>query len=370
MRNAIPASVVPALWIVRASSPAVALTVALTVAPALTLAQWEGQRSGTSARLRGISAVNEKVVWASGARGTVLRTIDGGRVWQALAVPGAEALDFRDVDAMSERVAYVLSIGDGPASRIYKTADSGRTWSLQFQNDNSKAFFDAMAFWDEQRGIAVSDSVDGQFVVIRTIDGGRSWTRIPPASLPPALTNEGAFAASGTNVAVFGKQHVWIGTGAAAKARVLHSADGGSSWTVADTPLAAGPSSGIYSIAFRDARHGIVVGGDYNKEADAIDNAAVTSDGGKTWRPVTGLSGYRSVVASLSRARGMSQAWIAVGPNGVDLSLDDGKKWQQMSSLGFDTVSVVRSRPGSAAGGAAVVFGAGANGRIGKLQLR
>src|SRR5688500_15817020 len=120
--------------------------VALSVLPLSALSQWEGQRSGTSARLRGISAVNEKVAWASGARGTVLRTIDGGRVWQALVVPGAEALDFRDVDAMSERVAYVLSIGDGPASRIYKTEDSGQTWSLQFQNDNPKAFFDAMAF--------------------------------------------------------------------------------------------------------------------------------------------------------------------------------------------------------------------------------
>ena len=344
---------------------AAGFVIALSV-PLPTLSQWEGQRSGTSARLRGISAVSEKVAWASGARGTVLRTVDGGRVWQAVAVPGAEALDFRDVDAMSERVAYVLSIGDGPASRIYKTEDSGQTWALQFQNDNPKAFFDAMAFWDEQRGIAVSDSVDGQFVIIRTTDGGRSWTRIPPASLPPALANEGAFAASGTNIAVFGTQHVWIGTGAAARARVLHSRDGGSNWTVAETPLAAGPSSGIYSIAFRDARHGIVVGGDYNKEADAIDNAAVTSDGGKTWRSVTGLSGYRSVVASLAVARGMSQAWIAVGPNGVDLSIDDGKKWQQMSSLGFDTVSVVRG----AAGGAPVVFGAGANGRIGRLQLR
>lgn len=330
------------------------------------LSQWEGQRSGTSVRLRGISAVSEKVVWASGARGTVLRTIDGGRVWQALAVPGAEALDFRDIDAMSDRVAYALSIGDGPASRIYKTVDGGQTWALQFQNEEPKAFFDAMAFWDEQRGIAFSDSVGGQFVIIRTTDGGRSWTRIPQAALPPALDGEGAFAASGTNVTVFGKQDVWIGTGAASTARVLHSADGGTTWTISDTPLAAGATSGIYSIAFRDARHGIVVGGDYSKEDAALDNAAVTSDGGKTWKPATGLSGFRSVVASLKGARGLDRAWIAVGPTGVDISIDDGKTWQQMSSLGFDTISVARA----AGGGFPVVFGAGANGRIGRLPLR
>lgn len=342
---------------------AVLLALAAT-SSAFALQQWQSQRSGTDVRLRGISVVDEKVAWASGGRGTVLRTIDGGRVWQRLAVPGADTLDFRDVDAMSDRVAYILSIGDGPASRIYKTTDSGQTWTLQFQNADANAFFDAMAFWDEQRGIAFSDSSGGRLHIIRTGDGGTTWTRIPPEALPPALENEGAFAASGTNVATFGRQHVWIGTGAAAKSRVLHSADGGTTWSVADTPLASGASSGIFSIAFRDARHGIVVGGDYTKENDAVDNAAVTSDGGKTWKAVTGLSGFRSVVAYLGSSRG-AHIWMAVGPTGSDISTDDGKTWRQVSSLGFDTIGVARgegrARP--------TIFGAGAQGRLGKLQL-
>lgn len=328
--------------------------------------QWQSQRSGTDARLRGISVVTSKVAWTSGARGTVLRTIDGGRVWQKLMVPGAETLDFRDVDAMSDRVAYVLSIGNGPASRIYKTADAGLTWTLQFQNDDPNAFFDAMAFWDEQRGIAFSDSVDGRFVIIRTLDGGKTWTRIPPESLPPALDNEGAFAASGTNVAVVGRDHVWIGTGAAARSRVLHSADGGKTWTVADTPLAAGPSAGIFSIAFRDARHGVVVGGDYRKEEEAVDNAAVTSDGGKTWKLTTGMTGFRSVVAYLGQhGRRRSDSWMAAGPSGTDVSNDDGKTWRQGSSLGFDTIGV----PRTGSRGLFIVYGAGANGRIGNINL-
>ncbi|MDQ3170606.1 MAG: oxidoreductase, partial [Acidobacteriota bacterium] len=149
--------------------------------------QWESLRSGTDARLRGLSAVSDKVAWASGARGTVLRTVDGGRVWQALTIPETADLDFRDIDAMSERVAYVLSIGNGPASRIYKTIDGGQTWTLQFQNADADAFFDAMAFWDDQRGIAISDSVGGRFVIIRTIDGGATWSPVPASALPPAL---------------------------------------------------------------------------------------------------------------------------------------------------------------------------------------
>ena len=340
------------------------LAVSTLLATPFAVQQWQGQRSGVDARLRGISAVNENIAWASGSRGTVLRTVDGGRVWQQVAVAGGERLDFRDVDAVSETTAYVLSIGNGAASRIYKTSDAGQSWTLQFQNADEKAFFDAMAFWDADRGIAFSDSIDKRFVVIRTLDGGKTWTPIPADALPPALDNEGAFAASGTNVAVWGRQHVWIGTGAAAKSRVLYSTDAGKTWAVADTPLAAGASTGIFSIAFRDARHGIVVGGDYSKEKEAVDNAAITSDGGKTWKLVTGLTGFRSVVAYLGSARG-AQIWMAVGPSGADMSTDDGKTWREMSSLGFDTISVVRgsgrARP--------TVFGAGANGRLGKLVV-
>ena len=341
------------------------LTAALAFDGASAAQQWESLRSGTDARLRGLSAVSDKVAWASGARGTILRTIDGGRVWQALTIPDTADLDFRDIDAMSDRVAYVLSIGNGASSRIYKTIDGGQTWTLQFRNADENAFFDAMAFWDDQRGIAISDSVGGRFVIIRTVDGGATWTPVPASALSPALENEGAFAASGTNVAVYGTQHVWIGTGAASRARVLRSTDAGATWAIAETPLAAGPSAGIYSIAFRDARHGIIVGGDYAKEAEAIDNAAVTSDAGKTWKPASGLSGYRSVVASLPGGRGRFQIWLAIGPTGADVSSDDGKTWKQVSSLGFDTASVGRAKDGEP-----VVFAAGANGRLGRLRFQ
>lgn len=321
------------------------------------LPRWIPQTSGVTARLRGVSAVTDRVAWASGSNGTIIRTVDGGASWQKLPIPGAERLDFRDIDAIDERVAYVLSIGAGDASRIYKTVDGGSTWQAQFTNPDPKAFFDAMAFWDARNGIAVSDSVDGVFVIIVTRDGGQTWTRVPASALPPALPNEGAFAASGTNVAVHGTSHVWIGTGAAASSRVLRSSDGGQTWASATTPLPAGPSAGIFSVAFRDASHGMVVGGDYRKEAEAIDNAAVTTDGGVTWTLRTGLSGFRSVVAYLPDAQ--RPAVLAAGPSGADYSVNDGADWKPLTGVGFHTVSVARE--GRAA------WGAGESGRIAKL---
>jgi len=249
-----------------------------TILIMLAAPRWAMQSSGVTVRLRGVSAVNERVAWASGAESTVLRTADGGTTWQKLNVT-SENLDFRDIDAVDAQTAYALSIGNGPTSRIYKTTDAGQTWTLQFKNEDPKVFLDAMSFWDANNGIVFGDSVDGQFYILTTADGGRSWARVPQSALPPALENEGAFAASGTNIAVFGKSHAWIGTGAAAKSRVLHTSDRGRTWQIADTPLASGASAGIFSIAFRDAQHGIVAGGDYRKEQEAVDNLAVTSDG-------------------------------------------------------------------------------------------
>jgi photosystem II stability/assembly factor-like uncharacterized protein len=318
--------------------------------------RWILQTSGVTARLRGVSAVSERVAWASGSGSTVLRTVDGGLNWQKLTVT-TETLDFRDIDAIDAQTAYVLSIGNGPASRIYKTTDAGKTWTMQFKSDDPKAFLDAMSFWDANHGIVFGDSIDGQLYIMTTADGGRAWSRVPVANLPPALENEGAFAASGTNIALFGKSHAWIGTGGAAKSRVLRSSDGGRSWQVADTPLASGQSAGIFSIAFRDAKHGVIAGGNYRKEQEAVDNLAVTSNGGITWTLAKGLSGFRSVVAYVPGTKTL----VALGPSGGDYSTDDGQTWTTITGPGFDTFSFV---PRSSTG-----WGAGANGAIGRLEF-
>jgi photosystem II stability/assembly factor-like uncharacterized protein len=341
-----------------AVKPSLVSVTALVAAHLAASPQWTPQASGVTARLRGVSAVSDTVAWASGQNGTVVRTVDGGRTWTPAMIPGAEKLDLRDIHAVDDRVAYALSIGPGEASRIFKTTDGGATWETQFVSRDAGAFFDAMAFWDAGRGVAVSDSVDGQFVIIVTEDGGRHWARVPPGRLPPALPNEGAFAASGTNVAVWGSDHVWIGTGAASQARVLRSSDRGRTWAVATTPLPAGPSAGIFSVAFRDALHGFVVGGDYKKEGEAIDNAAVTSDGGATWTLVKGLSGFRSAVAYFPSAS--APALLAVGPSGSDYSSDDGRSWTPMAFPGLHAFSVARH--GTAG------WGVGEDGRIARFD--
>jgi photosystem II stability/assembly factor-like uncharacterized protein len=321
-------------------------------------AAWQPQASGVSVRLRGVSAVSPTIAWASGANGTVLRTTDGGRTWTARPVPGAERLDFRDVDAMSDRVAYALSIGPGESSRVYKTTDGGAAWTLQFENTDSKIFLDAMAFVDETQGYAFSDSVDGRLVILVTNNGGRSWERVADDRLPAALPGEGAFAASGTNVAVFGREHVWIGTSGS---RVIRSTDGGRTWTASATPVATGPATGVFSIAFRDTLHGVVVGGNYREETAAVDNVAVTSDGGATWSLVRerALSGFRSVVAWAPALS--DQSLVAIGPSGVDWSFDDGRSWTPAPGEGFDTVSLAPR--------ASIGWAAGQGGRISKFTL-
>ncbi len=303
--------------------------------------QWVAQSSGTTVRLRGVSAVSGSVAWASGAGGTYARTTDGGRTWRAGVVPGAEQLDFRDVDAFDARTAYLLAIGEGERSRIYKTTDGGRRWTLQFQNRRAGAFYDCMAFWDARRGIAVSDPVDGRFLVVRTEDGGRTWKETGASGMPPALEGEGGFAASGTCVAVGGTSDAWFGTGGPAGPRVFRSSDGGRTWSAAPAPLAAGKSAGVFSLAFWGGGRGVAVGGDYTKEQEAAGNAALTFDGGRTWQTVGAEGrpgGYRSCVARVPLTHG--PVLIAVGPSGSDFSQDGGRTWKTLGAEGFHAVGV------------------------------
>ena len=298
-------------------------------APPPTTSQWTLQDSGVNALLRGVSAVSEQVAWTSGAANTVLRTADGGATWQRLTVPtdaGSPPLDFRDVDAVDARTAYLLSIGPGSASRIYKTGNAGASWRLQHINPEAQGFYDAMGFWDADNGLVIGDSVDGRLQVLITRDGGATWSPVPDSALPPALPNEGAFAASGSNIAVVGRNDAWI----ALQGRVLHTADRGRRWAVVDTPIATGASAGIFSITFRDRQHGVIVGGDHKREGATGDNVARTDDGGRTWNGVQGqgLSGFRSAVAYLP---GAERTLIAIGPQGADRSDDDGRSWAPMA---------------------------------------
>lgn len=312
------------------------------------------QASGTTQGLIAVSAVDERVVWVAGRAGTYAVTTDGGRTWHPGVVPGAEGLQFRDVQAFSDKVAYLLSIGTGTDSRIYRTSDGGRTWTMQFQNQDPDGFYDAFAFWDAHHAVTMADSINGRFPVVRTLDG-RTWQDIGDR-LPPALPGEAGFASSGTCAATFGGRLAWLVTGGVDAGRVLRTADRGQSWTAATSPLSAGPAGGGFSVAFRDRRHGILGGGDLLTPADVRDNFARSSDSGRTWQLGTPapIPGAIFGLAYAGRAHGEDgddgdedgharrggegregapPRVVATAPAGAAWSADEGQTWTTLEGV-------------------------------------
>jgi photosystem II stability/assembly factor-like uncharacterized protein len=314
-------------------------------------AQWTLQESGTKARLRGLSVISSQIAWASGADGTCLRTVNGGKIWVRKIVPGASSLDFRDIYGANADIAYLLSIGEGERSRIYKTTDGGATWALQHTNQDPKGFLDAIAFWDAEHGLALGDPVDGRFMIFMTDDGGKEWKRIPVEEMPLALHGEGAFAASGTCLVTQGDRNAWLATGGVNVSRVFRSTDRGKTWTVHETPIRAGtPSSGVFSLAFWDGNHGVAVGGDYKEPEKSGGYIALTSDGGRSWALAKGTqpAGYRSGVAIVPSTPGPTL--VAVGPTGTEISVVGGENWKRLGTGGVVAVGFAGPDVGWAAG--------------------
>jgi len=340
---------------------ALLIMIADNVAAQVYQAQWQEQKSGLTSSFRGLSAVNEKIAWVSGTRGSYARTTDGGQTWIADSVAGATPLDFRDVQAFEANRAYLMSAGNGELSRIYKTTDGGKTWQLQHLNKIPAGFFDGMAFWDENSGIVIGDPIDGHLFILLTNDGGKIWQVLPAEKSPAVMNGEYAFAASGAGIAVYGQKHVWLATGGSA-ARVFHSPDRGQTWQVANTPIVSGnESSGIFSIAFRDEKHGVVVGGNYKEPNEAKGNAALTSDGGKTWQLIKNPASvtFQSCVAFVpDRLHSMI---VAVGTSGSHYSMDAGQTWMKFGDEGYHTLSFAQP--------AHVGWAAGGEGRIAKLLI-
>lgn len=297
----------------------------------------EEQHSGSESSLRGLSAVSDRIAWASGTSGQFLRTINGGKTWQRGTVAGADSLDFRDIHAFSATEAVISSAGQ-PA-RLYRTSDAGKNWQLVYEDKSGEAFFDALSFWNEKEGLAMSDPVGGYFLLLKTEDGGKNWRKIETGQLPPALNGEAGFAASGTGLVTIPPSLALFGTGGPA-VRVFRSDNAGENWQVNSTPLEASTSStGIYSMSFRDSLNGIALGGDYTRPEAKSNHLLLTSDGGKTWERVdhSGLGGYRSGTAFVP---GSADTYLAAGTNGIDISYDGGRTWQSLSSSGMHAISI------------------------------
>jgi photosystem II stability/assembly factor-like uncharacterized protein len=311
--------------------------IVLVLASSHPVPSWQIQTSGLDTNLRGISVTTDghsgkHIVWASGSNGVILRSTDDSKRWTQLHVAGGETLDFRDVQVFGNRTAYVMSSGDGNRSRIYKTTNAGQTWELQYTDKRPGFFLDSLACDSEVRCYALSDPVDGKFLILTTSDG-QHWKELPRDKMPPALPAEGAFAASGTSIALC-HEDIYFATGGPA-ARIFHSADRGRSWTATETPMASGnASSGIFSVACH-AHSLVAVGGDYKEPASTTKVAVYSKDSGATWHLAEQQAGgYRSAVVFLS-----DNDLAAVGPNGTDITHDAGVHWTHTDALNLNAAS-------------------------------
>ncbi len=303
---------------------------------------WEVVHSDSAHLIIALSIVDASTVWAVGSRGLVGRSLDSGDSWTFPTLPGGDSLGFRDVHAFSADDAFVLSIGAGAASRIYRTTDGGASWDLSFMNEDPDAFFDCFSFWDPDRGIAFSDSHDGKFTLIRTLDGGRTWPRLDPSTVPDARPGEGAFASSGACVVTRPGGLGWFVTGASGvDSRVIRTTDYGASWEDVITPIrSATETAGIFALSMRDDSMGVIVGGDLAPSDSVHITVAVTTDGGATWTAGShhGLDGPAYGVTWVDDGSATGSI-VAVGPSGSAVSVDGGRSWTRLDRGDFWTVN-------------------------------
>ena len=316
--------------------------------------QIEVLTSGIKTSLRGLSVVNDNVIWVSGSNGTVGKSQNGGKSWKWITVKGFEKTDFRDIEAFDALTAVIMGISE-PAY-ILKTTDGGDSWKLVYENKTKGMFLDAMDFWNEEAGIVIGDPIDGKFFVARTFDNGSTWQDIPFDKRPAADSGEGCFASSGTNVRPLNRSEaVFVSGGLKSRIFIRNKSrelplDQGKETTGAN-------SIGVYDNFKRNAgKQIIVVGGDFKNDSSMGSNCIYSHDGGHSWKkPVVPPHGYRSCVEFLSK-----KDVLTCGLNGVDYSLNGGRNWKWISKEGFHVCRIAKY--GTA------VFLAGGNGKIGRLK--
>jgi len=317
------------------------ILVSLILLPLLTLAQnYELIPLATDIKtsMRGLSVVNEEVIWISGSNGHVGKSVNGGKTWEWIRPVGYESLDFRDIQGFDQQRAVIINAGS-PAY-ILSTSDGGKTWKQNYKNADSAIFLDGMDFWDDQHGMIFGDPIHQKMQLLQTKDGGLTWHDLSDNLTRQLQVGEAGFAASGTTIKTFGKGKIWIATGGSV-ANLYASADYGKTWKVYPCPIIQGESStGIFSLDFYDAKNGIVVGGNYLKDKDNGNNVLYTKNGGKSWKKSQNpVLGYRSGVTYVTK-----KFCVATGTSGTDVSEDGGKTWKNISAISFNAVKAVGTK--------------------------
>ena len=305
-----------------------------------------------SISVRAIEIMDGSLAFASnnGVFGNI--ELSSGKVRTAVQAYDSILPEFRSVGHTATDF-FMLSVGN-PAL-LYKTGDL--SMEMVYTESGEGVFYDSMAFWNDREGLAIGDSMGGCLSIIITRDGGQNWAKVSCEELPQSLEGEGAFAASNSNIAVYGDT-AWIAT---TEARVLRTIDRGDSWEVIQTPMGkAADAQGIFSIAFYDSEKGFAIGGDYTKPELKVGNKAVTQDGGTTWQLVAdGVDpGYKSCVQFVPNSKGIGL--VAVGYTGISYSSDSGLNWKALSTESFYTLRFLND---------SVAYAAGRN-RIAKLSFK
>jgi len=305
-----------------------------------------------SSSLRAICAIDANTLWVSGSQGQVYLSENGGSDWKAVPVPGCAETEFRSLHAWNEKRALVFDVSS--QGRAFLTEDAGQSWEQVYTSPQKGAFFNSLKFANEKQGVAISDPVDEQVFILRTIDGGESWKRLE--NTPLSQEGEINFAASNTCIEYLPSGDIFIVTGGSL-ARMLSSRDHGENWNFVDTPVISGPSAGLFSVNFFHRKRGLAVGGDYNEPEREGVRAIYTKDGGKTWLQARNMpAAYRSCVISLGE-----KLSFALGKTGCDYSVNGGKDWIFIDSLNYYA--------GDAVEDGNLLFLAGSDGKVARVAV-
>ena len=321
------------------------------------------QKKGIS--IRGLSVPNTNTIWASGSKGNIALSVNGGTNFEWMQVQGYETRDFRSIHAWNEKEAIIVAVA-APAV-ILKTKDGGITWYKVYENTDTLMFLDAIHFKDASNGLVVGDPIHNYIFLLSTNDKGEHWNEIPSNYFKtPLEKGEAFFASSGSNIAQLSKEDFLVSGGMRSRLWINGEA--------MDIPIIqGGKSTGANSMSISPNGNNImIVGGDFMKDTSRIMNAVglklmVEPNSDQKWQSKRKSSwvvekfigypnGYRSGVEYIT-----NNILIACGTSGVDISINKGKSWELISTESFH---VVRKQPNTKA-----VFLAGAGGRIGYFNI-
>jgi hypothetical protein len=301
----------------------------------------------------GISAPDDRVVWISANKGTVGRSMDGGKHWTFTPVKGFEQKEFRSVYAFNDRVAIVANVGS-PAS-VLRTVDGGATWTEVYRNESREVFIDGIDFWNADEGLIYGDPIGDRMLLLKTTDAGKSWKELPESSRPSLEKGEASFASSGTGIRCYGEGKAVIATGGLIS-RLFFSGDRGLGWSSSNALLHQGsPTGGVFSVAVGALSQLVLAGGDF--QDSTVTACALYRDAADKWKsPLISPGGTRWCVEFI----GATTA-VAVGPSGADITFDNGITWTPL----FDDKSfhvIRKSRKGN------LVVVAGSKSRLALLK--